>query len=310
MNARDNTTRDCVVIGAGAAGLSAALTLGRARRGTLVVDAGRQSDLAAPGIGGLLGQDGRPPAEFYARGRAELASYPSVELYRGEVVSGVREADGSFTLALGDGRRERARSVVLAPGTDYRYPRVPGMDERWGRTVFHCPFCRGWEVRGRTLGVLASGAVGVHGALNLRAWSERVTLLTHGRELSAQEHERLAAGGVAVDERPLAALDGPGTALRSLTFADGGELPLDALLVKTILHQRSPLARGLGASLTEPDEMLSVEAITVDPMGRTGVPRLYAAGDAAASTPPSVASALASGHLAGATASVELVAGR
>src|SRR5687767_6461464 len=120
---------DCIVVGAGAAGLSAALVLGRARQRTLVVDAGGQSNRAAEGIGGLLGQDGRPPAAFYAAERDELARYPSVELRAGEVVGGERH-DSGFALELGDGSRETARRVLLATGMDYRFPALPGIAER------------------------------------------------------------------------------------------------------------------------------------------------------------------------------------
>ena len=130
---------DCIVVGAGAAGLSAALVLGRARQRTLVVDAGRQSNLVAHGIGGLLGSDGRPPAELYAAGRDELAAYPTVELRSGEVVAGERRNPG-FMLDMADGSREMARRVLLASGMDYRFPPLPGIPERWGRSVFHCPF--------------------------------------------------------------------------------------------------------------------------------------------------------------------------
>lgn len=301
--------KDCVVVGAGAAGMSAALTLARARRSTLVIDAGRQSNLVAAEIGGLLGHDRRPPDGFYAEGRAQLLAYPSVELHLSEVTHSVREEDGSFDVTFGDGRRERARSMVLAPGVDYRYPQLPGMDERWGGAVFHCPFCHGWEVADRPLGVLATGAVGVHGALNLRAWSDQITVLTNGGALTDRQREQLAIGGVGWDERPISVLDGPGNDLRAAVFADGGEIPLGALLVKSTLYQRSSLARDLGASLSEPDEMLSVEAIKVDAMCRTGVPGLYAAGDAATSVPPSMAAAVASGYLAGAAAVVQLAAG-
>ncbi|MGW4728281.1 NAD(P)/FAD-dependent oxidoreductase [Streptomyces shenzhenensis] len=301
--------RDCIVVGAGAAGMSAALTLARARRTVLVIDAGKQSNLAAPAIGGLLGHDGRPPAEFYAAGRAELMSYPSVELCVGELAHGECDDDGTFAVTVADGRREEARSMVLAPGVDYRYPRLPGMDERWGKSVFHCPFCHGWEVRNRRMGVLAGGAVGVHGALNLRAWSDRITLLTNGTELTDRQREQLAVGGVGLDERMISGFEGPGGELRAAVFVDGGELSIGALLVKSTLRQRSSLAHDLGASLTEPDEMLSVEAIKVDPMCRTGVPGLYAAGDAATSVPPSMAAAMASGYLAGAAAAVQLTAG-
>ncbi|MGW0572808.1 NAD(P)/FAD-dependent oxidoreductase [Streptomyces tauricus] len=309
MKDNDTGMKDCIVIGAGTAGLSAALTLARARRSTLVIDAGQQSNLAAPGIGGLLGHDRRPPAEFYSAGRAQLMAYPSVEIHRDLIADAIQEDDASFTVTYSSGHRERARSMVLAPGMDYRYPHLHGMDERWGHSVFHCPFCHGWELRDRPMGVLANGAVGVHGAVNLRAWSDRITLLTNGSRLTNQQREQLAVGGVGLDERPIAALDGPGTELRTAVFADGEALSIGALLVKTTLYQRSSLARSLGASLTEPDEMLSVEAIKVDAMFRTGVPGLYAAGDAATSVPPSMAAAMASGYLAGAAAAVQSAAG-
>jgi len=300
--------RDCIVVGAGAAGMSASLTLARARRSTLVIDAGEQSNLAASSVGDE--SDRRPPSRFYAAGSAALTVYGSVELCRGEAAHGTREDDGSFAVTLGDGRRERARSMVLAPGMDYRYPQLSGMDERWGSSVFHCPFCHGWEASDRPMGVLGDGAAGVHGALSLRAWSDRITLLTNGSALTDQQREQLTVGEVTWDERPIDGLDGPGAELRTAVFTDGDELPITALLVKTSLRQRSSLARDLGASLTEPDEILDVEAIKVDALSRTRVPGLYAAGDAATSVPPSMAAAVASGNLAGTNAAVHLAAGR
>ena len=216
---------DCIVVGAGAAGLSAALVLGRARQRTLVVDAGGQSNLAAHGIGGLLGHDARPPAQFYAAGRDELAAYPTVELRAGEVLRGERH-DAGFVLELADGSREPARRVLLATGMDYRYPALAGIAERWGRSVFHCPFCHGWEVRDQPLGVLDRGATAVHRALLLRVWSDDVTLLADGpAELDAEDAERLRAAGVAVDERHIAGLRGPDSTLTVVTFADRERAP-------------------------------------------------------------------------------------
>ena len=289
---------DCIVVGGGAAGLSAALVLGRARRRTLVVDAGGQSNGVAHGIGGLLGHDGRPPAEFYAVGRKELGSYPTVEVRRGEVVSGAR-GEAGFVLELADGSREVARRVLLASGMDYRYPSVPGIAERWGDSVFHCPFCHGWEVRDQALGVLDRGARGAQRALLLRMWSDDVTLLTNGpAELDAADVERLRGASVTVDERHVDELRGPESSLTSVAFTDGGERPLGGLLVPVTLYQRSGLARELGAAATAPGHV-AFNPVDVDPMHHTTVPGLFAAGDVSAQM-PSVANSVAAGSSAAA----------
>jgi thioredoxin reductase len=301
-----SSTWDCLVVGAGAAGLSAALVLGRARRRTLVVDAQGQSNRVASGIGGLLGHDTRRPADFYAAGRAELAAYPSVELRFGEVVGGEGN-DGGFVLELADGTRERARRVLLATGMDYRYPTLPGIEERWGRSVFHCPFCHGWEHRDEPLGVLDRGASGAHRALLLRSWSDDITLFSNGGAgLEPDDAEQLSAAGVTVDERPVAGLRGAAGTLTALTFADGDERPCGGLLVPVTLHQRSRLAEQLGAALSEPAP-LAVDGVAVDATFATSVPGLFAAGDTTGKT-PSVANAIASGSIAAAAAVQSLVA--
>ncbi len=289
---------DCIVVGAGAAGLSAALVLGRARQRTLVVDAGGQSNSVAHGIGGLLGHDARPPEELYAAGREELAAYPTVELRFGEILGGERR-DAGFVLALADGSREPARRVLLATGMDYRSPELPGIAERWGRSVFHCPFCHGWEVRDQALGVLDRGASGVHRALLLRFWSDDVTLLVDGpAELDAEDAERLRAAGVAVDERPVAGLLGPDSTLTAAVFADGSERPIGGLLVPVTLHQRSALAEQLGAVAAGPGPV-AADAVEVDSKFNTSVPGLSAAGDVSAQM-PSVVNAIAAGSSAAA----------
>ena len=293
-----STDWDCIVVGGGAAGLSAALVLGRARRRTLVIDAGDQSNRAADGIGGLLGQDGRPPEAFYAAGRKELAAYPTVEQRQGEVVGAERQ-DGGIVLELESGERERARRVLLATGMDYRRPELPGVEERWGRSVFHCPFCHGWEVRDRPLGVLDRGESGVRRAVLLRAWSEDVTLLTDGpAELEDDDAERLLAMGVEVDERPVEGLRGPGDTLTAVVFADGGERSCGGLLVPVTLHQRSPLAEQLGAALASKAPIVA-DAVEVDEGFHSTVPGVSAAGDASGQM-QSVANAIAAGSSAAA----------
>jgi thioredoxin reductase len=293
-----DTTWDCIVVGGGAAGLSAALVLGRARQRTLVIDAGNQSNRSAAGIGGLLGHDGRPPAAFYAAGRQELAAYPTVELRSGEVLGGERR-DAGFVLDLADGSREVAARMLLATGMDYHFPELPGIAERWGRSVFHCPFCHGWEVRDQTLAVLDRGPRGVQRALLLRFWSDDVTLLADGpAELEAEDAARLRAARVALDERPVAGLRGAHSALEAVAFADGGERRCSALLVPVTLHQHSALAEKLGASAADPGPVV-VDAVEVDPTFHTSVPGLFAAGDVSAQM-PSVANAVAAGSTAAA----------
>jgi thioredoxin reductase len=306
MDTTQTAPWDCIVVGAGAAGLSAALVLGRARRRTLVVDAAGQSNRPAPGIGGLLGQDGRPPAELYADGRAELAAYPTVELRDAVVRRGERH-DDRFVLELEGGGRETARRVLLATGMDYRYPDVPGLAERWGRSAFHCPFCHGWEVRERPLAVLDGGPTGVHRAVLLRMWSDDVVLLTNGpADLGDDDRATLAAAGVPIDERPVAGLRGPGDELTAVAFADGTERACGGVLVAVTLHQRSPLAAQLGASTGEPTPLVA-DPVAVGPTLDTGVPGLYAAGDVNGQM-QSVANAIASGHNAAAQVVLGLAA--
>ncbi len=261
-------------------------------------NAARPSNAVAHAIGGLLGHDGRPPADFYAAGREELAVYPTVTLRTGEVVGGERR-DARFELELADGSREVTRRVLLATGMDYRFPPLPGIEERFGRSVFHCPFCHGWEVRDRSLGVLDPGASGPQRALLLRMWSQDVTLLTDGpAELDAEDRDRLAAAGVTLDERPVSGLLGPGSTLTAIAFADGGERPCGGLLVPATLHQRSALAEQLGAATSAPGH-IAFDAVEVDSMFHTTVPGLCAVGDVCAHM-PSVANAVAAGSTAAA----------
>ncbi|MBU9765616.1 NAD(P)/FAD-dependent oxidoreductase [Mycobacterium sp. TNTM28] len=285
---------DCVIVGGGAAGLSAALVLGRARRRVLLVDAEQQSNLAAHGIGGLLGSDGRPPAELYAAGRSELAGYPSVELRSGEIVRG----EPGFELELADGTREHTRTVLLATGMQYRGPDITGIETLWGTSVFHCPFCHGWEMRDAPVAVVAQGDRAVHSALMMRGWTDDVVVLTNGDSgLDDAQAAQLAGAGIGVDERTIAQFVAQDGELAAVEFTDGTRLPRRGALVAATLHQPSPLAGQLGA-VWAPGP-IAADALVVDAFARTSVPGLFAAGDIAAQM-PQVATAVASGSQAGA----------
>lgn len=303
-----NTDWDCIVVGGGAAGLSAALVLGRARVRVLLIDSGGQSNLPAHGIGGLLGHDGRPPSELYALSRKELAKYPTVELCDASVASGERDGN-RFLLHLEDGSTEAARRVLLATGMDYSYPDVPGIAPMWGHSVFHCPFCHGWEARDQALGVLDGSSNGVHRALLLKMWSDDVTLLANGpAQFDGAEAGKLSKAGVAIDERRVAQLEGEGDRLSAVKFDDGTSRPLGGLLVPVTLRQRSALAERLGASYAEAGPVVA-NAVQVDRMFRTEVPGLFAAGDSSVQM-PSMANAVAAGSNAAAAIVQSLVAER
>jgi thioredoxin reductase len=286
---------DCVVVGGGAAGLSAALVLGRARRLTLVVDADSQSNRSASVIGGLLGHDQRPPAELYAVGRRELSSYPSVEYRTAEVVGGTPLSEG-LELHLDGGTRVHARRVLLATGMQYRPPDLPGLSPLWGKSVFQCPFCHGWEMRDKRLAALVPDDEALHAALMLRGWSDDVVLLTNGPiRIDFEQRRLLEAAKVIVDERRLVELVGRADQLAELVFADGTRMERDGLLVSAPLQQRSSLAEKLGVGRSRGP--LGPDAIRVDGLFRTDVPAVFAAGDVCTDH-PHVAGAIAAGSKA------------
>lgn len=294
-----NNEWECAIVGGGAAGLSAALVLGRARRRTLVIDAGEQSNLAAHGIGGLLGQDGRPPADLYADGRRELAKYPSVQVVDGQVTSATAQDGPAFRLELADGSVHHAQRILLAGGMQYEAPDIPGLDEHWGGSVFHCPFCHGWEARDQALAVLADGDRAVHMALMLRGWTDDIVVVTNGPSgLDDDQNRALADAGVLVDERKIVEFASRDGALTAVMFADGDELKREGVLVASALRQRTDLVTQLGVRIAPPGPVV-VDAVMVDAVQRTSVPGVFAAGDVCAQM-PQVAAAIAAGSAAAA----------
>lgn len=286
---------ECAVVGAGAAGLSAALVLGRARRATIVIDANEQSNRASAVIGGLLGYDQRPPAELYAAGRKELLAYPNVEYRRKQVRSG-RRVDNGFVLEVEGSEPIHARRVLLATGMQYCPPDIPGLAELWGSSVFQCPFCHGWEMKGKRLASLASGELALHSTLMLRGWSDDVVALTDGRsDLSSANKDALQTAGVTIDDREIIELASKDGQLTAVTFSDGTELERDGLLVEAPLRQRSPLAEQLGAAC-EPGAP-ATGAVGVDKLFRTEGAGVFAAGDVCTEE-PHLASSIATGSQA------------
>ncbi|MEU9412017.1 NAD(P)/FAD-dependent oxidoreductase [Streptomyces sp. NPDC048281] len=301
-------TYEVVVVGGGAAGLSAALVLGRARRRTLVVDAGEPRNAPAAHMQGFLSRDGMAPAEFLAVGREEIARY-GVELVRDRAVGATKDgADGAdgFTVTLAGGRTVRARQLVVATGLKDELPPVPGVAERFGRDVLHCPYCHGWEVRDQAFGVLATTPMSVHQALMVTQWSKDVTLFLHEveeTELTDDDLRRLTAAGVRVVPGEVAGLRIEDDRLTGVRLAEGTVHDREALFVAPRPVPRNDLFRELGAALTEtPFGAYPV----IDERGLTTVPGLWAAGNASGFA-EQVVNAASRGYRAGAAINGELL---
>jgi thioredoxin reductase len=268
---------DVVVLGGGAAGLNGALMLARARRSVAVIDGGAPRNSPAAGVHGLLAREGMPPGELLARGRAEVRGYGG-HVVTGEVSTVVGEG-ASFTVELTDGRSVAARRLLVATGLVDELPDVPGLRERWGRDVLHCPYCHGWEVRDRAIGVLASGPLSVHQVLLFRQLSEDVTYFTHTMPpLAGEQAEQLAARGIRVVDGEVASLEITEDRLTGVRLSDGRLVDREALAVSTRMVARADFLAGLGL---RPQEHASGagEHIPCDATGRTGVPGVWVAGN-------------------------------
>lgn len=269
---------DAVVVGGSFAGLAAALQLGRARRRVLVVDAGRPRNRFARASHGFPGQDGRAPAEIMNTVRAEVLAYPTAGFLLDEATHARATGDG-FELSLASGATLAASRLILATGVADDLPDVPGLRERWGVSVLHCPYCHGYEVAGRRFGVLAAGEMAAHQALLVRDWSADVTLFLNGTmQPDAEQRAQLAPRGVRIEARPVAALVGEGVELSGVRLEDGEVIGIDALFTQPRTRMASPLAEQLGCEF---EDAPAGPIIRTDATKETSVPGVFAAGDAA-----------------------------
>lgn len=293
---------DAVVIGGGAAGLNGALMLARSRRDVLVIDSGSPRNAPAEGVHGLLGREGMPPAELLRIGREEVRRYGG-RILDGEVTDAVRSDDG-FVVTLSDGRRVGARRLLVATGLRDVLPDIPGLAERWGRDLVHCPYCHGWEVRDRAIGIIATGDGSVHQALLFRQLSDDVVYLANGHDPDEAARTRFEALGVPVVAGRIAAVETADDRITGVRLNDGTLVAREVLAVGSRMEARMHGLPSLGLRSVElPGGMgTSMEA---DEFGRTGVPGVWAAGNVA-DAKAQVGAAAAAGALAGAQINAEL----
>ena len=273
-------TVDVAVAGGGLAGLAAALTLVRARRSVLVIDAGHPRNAPAAHIHGYLTRDGENPLEMLRIGREEVRGYGG-RVVEGTVESIVRLDDGRFRLGSGDGTSHYARRVLVATGLVDQYPDIPGLRERWGRDVVHCPYCFGWELRERALAILGTGPAAVTQALLWRQWSSDIVLFQHtALELSEEQSAQLAARGIAVVRGEVAAIeiDDDHDRVTGIRLASGEVHAREAVVISPFFEARHDLLEPLGVKLDEHPAGIGRQ-VQADASGYTGVPGIWVAGN-------------------------------
>ena len=271
------STYDVVVVGGGAAGLSGALMLGRARRAVLVVDAGEPRNAPAAGVHGFLSRDGVKPAELVEVGRAEVRGYGG-HVVDGRVRAAVRDGDG-FTVTLDDGRTVRGRRLLVTTGLVDELPDVPGVRGRWGHDVLHCPYCHGWEVRDQPVGVLASGPFSIHQTFLFRQWTSDLTLLLHDQPApDPTDVEKLEALGVKIVGGEVGSIEVVDDRIVAVRLQQGSVVPLQAVVVAPRFIARSEALATLGLEPT-PDPRGLGAHIPADATGLTAVPGVWVAGN-------------------------------
>ncbi|MDH5824981.1 NAD(P)/FAD-dependent oxidoreductase [Luteimonas sp. RD2P54] len=291
-------THDVIVVGGSYAGMAAALQLLRARRRVLVVDAGQRRNRRATASHGFLGHDGRDPAWIANVARSQLERYPTLSWIEGTAVAAAGAAD-AFTVTTGEGTGHRARRLLLALGVSDALPEVPGLAERWGRSVFHCPYCHGYELDRGAIGVIATGPMSLHQARLLPEWG-RVTLLCNGAlDPDPATESELSARGVAIERAPVARIEGHA----DVVLADGRRLGFAGLFTASRTAPASDLAGQLGCALM--DTPMGTQIETRDNR-ETTVAGVFACGDAAR-VPHSVTLAVGDGAWAGAQVHQSLV---
>lgn len=290
---------DVIVVGGSYAGVSAAMQLARARRSVLVIDAAQRRNRFAGTSHGFLGQDGNSPDAIADQARRQLLAYPSVTWHDASAVAAEKQTD-VISIATSDGLTFNARRLILASGVTDELPDIPGLAERWGRQVFHCPYCHGYELDKGNIGVLASSPLAIHQAMMLPDWGATTLFLNGAFQPDAEQSEKLAQRGVLLEQEQVVSIGGERL---EVTLASGHVITLAGLFVQPRTHLNNPLIKQLG---------LAVESgplgdfLTVDQMRETSVAGVFACGDAAVAA-GNVAIAVGDGARTGGAAHQSLI---
>ncbi|MGN6449952.1 MAG: NAD(P)/FAD-dependent oxidoreductase [Brucella intermedia] len=293
---------DAIIIGGSFAGLSAATYLARGRRTVRVIDAGKPRNRFAEHSHGFLAQDGSNPLTMLETAKAQVEAYPTVTFTRGKAISGSGEID-NFRIELDSGEIVEGRRLILAFGISDELPDIPGLAERWGNTVIHCPYCHGYEFSDRKLGVLNLSPMSVHQAMLISEWGPTTFFIDKGMEPDAEAFAELQRRGVKIERSPVRALCGQGAELSQVELEDGRLVPVEALYIGPRNRLNSEIAGIFGCAM---DELPLSRTIRTDGLKTTTVPGIFAAGDITRGA-HSVAWSVADGVTAGTAAHRSLV---
>lgn len=296
----ENKPFDAIIIGGSYAGLSAAMSLGRSLRKTLVIDSGKPCNIQTPHSHNFLTQDGIPPAEISAIAKNQVAKYDTVEFYNGQAVS-AQKTESGFEITAENGQKFNSRKLIVASGIVDEMPDIRGFRESWGISLIHCPYCHGYEYRHKKTAVIANGDRAVHISSLVKNLTEDVTILTRGKaNFSAEQLEKLEKNKIGIIETEISELKHESGYVKSLLFSDGKEISFEAVYAALPFHQHCDIPKELGCEFTESGHLKT------DQFQKTNIPGLFVCGDSA-SMMRSVSNAVMTGNVAGVMVNMELV---
>ena len=275
MDTTHNQVYDVAIVGGGPSGLSAALNLARARRSVVVIDGGAPRNAPATSAHGLLGQEGVNPLALLKKGRDEAALY-GARIMQADVRGASGTVGEGFALALENGSEIQAGQLLIATGVRDELPPIPGLSERWGKDVVHCPYCHGWEIRDQRIGLLATGPMSALQALLFHQWSEHMMFFSNGFEFPADQIDKLRAVGITILAGKPSGLEVTNDRLTGVLLNDQTKVDLDALAVPALTRARLDGLEDLGVAVAQNDAGV---AVVVDSAGHTSVRGVWAAGN-------------------------------
>ncbi|OPH50003.1 pyridine nucleotide-disulfide oxidoreductase [Paenibacillus ferrarius] len=295
----ENQFFDVTIIGGGPAGLNAALVLGRARKKVAVIDAGRPRNAVTHAVHGFLTRDGISPSEFRRMAKEEISAYPAVSFVADTVVS-ITGTNGQFQIETEQGQTFASQKILFAVGMKDQPLGIPGLAEVYGKSAFVCPYCDGWELRDQPLVIITKGAELMHFAPLISGWTNRFTVCTNGPdELTDAQREELQRNHVPLFDSPIRQIDSSDGIVRQVVLEDETIVPCTGIFFKPNLITGSDLPQTIGCEMTD------MGAIVVDEFGKTNIPGVYSAGDAATRMHQAIAAA-SMGALAAAVINNEL----